>query len=60
MQLQSRREVLTRCGVGMGLIGLTQLLGETGLLTASAKAAASQSRNSRTGSRGVPGGDTIA
>src|SRR5436190_14145529 len=35
----SRRELLTRAGVGMGLLGLTQLLGDTGLLTAHAKAA---------------------
>lgn len=34
----SRREWLSRCGVGMGLIGLTQLMGESGLLTAHAKA----------------------
>ena len=32
----SRREWLARCGVGMGLLGLTQLMGETGLLTAHA------------------------
>jgi hypothetical protein len=31
--------MLTRCGVGMGLLGLTQLMGESGLLTAHAKAA---------------------
>jgi hypothetical protein len=30
----SRREMLTRCGVGMGLLGLTQLMGESGLLAA--------------------------
>src|SRR5688572_24379180 len=35
----TRREMLTRCGVGMGLIGLTQLLGENGLLSAHARAA---------------------
>jgi hypothetical protein len=35
----SRREMLTKCGVGMGLLGLTQLMGESGLLTAHAKAA---------------------
>ena len=29
----SRREFLTRAGVGMGLLGLTQLLGESGLLS---------------------------
>jgi hypothetical protein len=34
----SRRELLTRCGVGMGMLGLTQLLGDSGLLTAHAKA----------------------
>jgi hypothetical protein len=33
----SRRELLQRCGVGMGLLGLTQLMGEAGLLTAHAK-----------------------
>src|SRR5437764_2756665 len=33
----SRREMLTRCGVGMGLVGLTQLLGDAGLLAAEAK-----------------------
>ncbi|HJZ56981.1 MAG TPA: DUF1501 domain-containing protein, partial [Gemmataceae bacterium] len=32
----SRREMLTRCGVGMGLLGLTQLMGDAGLLTAHA------------------------
>ncbi|HEY1187482.1 MAG TPA: DUF1501 domain-containing protein [Gemmata sp.] len=32
----TRREMLTRSGVGMGLLGLTQLLGNSGLLTASA------------------------
>src|SRR5690242_2942679 len=36
----SRREMLTRCGVGMGLLGLTQLMGEGGFLTAHANAAA--------------------
>ena len=35
----SRREMLSRCGVGMGMLGLSQLLGDTGLLTAHAKAA---------------------
>src|SRR5262245_5724455 len=35
----NRREMLTRCGVGMGLLGLTQLLGESGLLTPHAKGA---------------------
>ena len=35
----SRREMLTRCGVGMGLLGLTQLMGEAGFLTQHAKAA---------------------
>jgi hypothetical protein len=34
----SRRELLARCGVGMGMLGLTQLLGQSGLLTAQAKA----------------------
>jgi hypothetical protein len=32
----SRRELLTRCGVGMGLVGLTQLLGDAGLRAAEA------------------------
>jgi hypothetical protein len=35
----SRREMLTRCGVGMGLLGLTQLLGDSGLLVPGANAA---------------------
>ncbi len=35
----SRREFLTRTGVGMGLLGLTQLFGDAGLLTATARAA---------------------
>jgi len=35
----SRRELLTQCGVGMGLLGLTQLMGDAGLLTSHAKAA---------------------
>ncbi len=35
----TRREMLTRCGVGMGLVGLTRLLGDAGLLTAVAKGA---------------------
>jgi hypothetical protein len=35
----SRREMLSRCGVGMGLLGLSQLMGESGLLTAHASAA---------------------
>src|SRR6476619_5979836 len=35
----TRREMLTRCGVGMGLIGLTQVLGDSGFLTARARAA---------------------
>src|ERR1044071_1367027 len=34
----SRREMLTRCGVGMGLLGLTQLMGDSGLLTPQARA----------------------
>src|SRR5436305_3129963 len=33
----SRREMLARCGGGMGLLGLTQLMGDAGLLTARAK-----------------------
>lgn len=33
----TRREMLQRCGVGMGLLGLTQLMSEAGLLTAHAK-----------------------
>ncbi|OWK47073.1 DUF1501 domain-containing protein [Fimbriiglobus ruber] len=33
----SRREALTRTGVGMGLLGLTQLFGDAGLLTAHAR-----------------------
>ena len=36
----SRREMLTKCGVGMGLLGLTQLMGEAGLLSAHAKESA--------------------
>ncbi len=35
----TRRELLTRCGVGMGLVGLTQLLGDAGLLTQHVKGA---------------------
>ncbi|MBA4187482.1 MAG: DUF1501 domain-containing protein [Planctomycetaceae bacterium] len=35
----SRRELLNRCGVGMGMLGLTQLMGQSGLLTTHAKAA---------------------
>jgi hypothetical protein len=35
----SRRDMLARCGVGMGLLGLTQLLGDAGLLSPRAKAA---------------------
>jgi hypothetical protein len=35
----SRREMLTRCGVGMGALGLAQLLGTSGQLTAHAKGA---------------------
>jgi len=35
----SRRELLSRCGVGMGMLGLTQLMGQSGLLTAHAKGA---------------------
>lgn len=33
-QQHSRRDVLARCGVGMGLVGLTQLLGDSGSLRA--------------------------
>ncbi len=33
----SRREVLTRAGVGMGLLGLTQVMADAGLLTAQAR-----------------------
>ncbi len=33
----SRREMLSRAGVGMGMLGLTQLLGDAGLLSAHAK-----------------------
>ncbi len=33
----SRRDLLTRSGVGMGLVGLTQLLGDSRLLAAEAK-----------------------
>ena len=35
----SRREMLSRAGVGMGLLGLTQLMGSAGLLSAEARAA---------------------
>jgi hypothetical protein len=35
----SRREMLSRAGVGMGLLGLTQLMGTSGLLSAEARAA---------------------
>jgi hypothetical protein len=35
----TRRDMLGRCGVGMGLIGLTQLLGDSGLLTSHARGA---------------------
>ena len=35
----SRREFLGRAGVGMGMLGLAQLMGESGLLTATAWAA---------------------
>ena len=38
-QYLTRREMLTRSGVGMGLIGLTQLLGDAGLLTSHAEGA---------------------
>ncbi|MGL4423200.1 MAG: DUF1501 domain-containing protein, partial [Gemmataceae bacterium] len=33
----TRREALSRCGVGMGMLGLQALLGDTGLLAAEAK-----------------------
>src|SRR4051812_16320064 len=33
----SRRELLARCGVGMGLIGLTQLMADAGLVAAEQK-----------------------
>jgi len=36
----SRRDLLTRSGVGMGLLGLTQLLGDNRLLSAEAKPSA--------------------
>ncbi len=39
----SRREMLSRCGVGMGLLGLTQLMGDSGLISAHAHAAESTS-----------------
>src|SRR5262245_35572171 len=35
----TRREMLHRCGVGMGALGLAALLGDTGLLTPTAQAA---------------------
>ena len=35
----SRREMLSRCGVGMGLLGLTQLMGDAGMLLPHAAAA---------------------
>ena len=35
----TRREMLTRCGVGMGLVGLTQLMGDAGLLSVAARGA---------------------
>src|SRR6185369_16958636 len=35
--LLSRRQMLQRCGMGMGSLGLAGLLGNTGLLTASAR-----------------------
>ncbi len=34
----TRRQMLSRCGMAMGSVALTQLLGQTGLLTASASA----------------------
>src|SRR5689334_19831553 len=33
----SRRQLLQRCGMGMGSLGLAGLLGSTGLLTATAR-----------------------
>src|SRR5580692_1481641 len=41
----SRREMLARCGVGMGMLGLSQLLGSSGLLTAHARADAANAIN---------------
>ena len=38
MHYVSRRDMLTRCGIGMGLIGFTQVLGDAGLLSVSARA----------------------
>src|SRR5262245_54520683 len=35
----TRRELLPRCGVGMGALGLAAVLGDAGLLTPSAQAA---------------------
>jgi hypothetical protein len=35
----SRRDALTRCGVGMGFLGLTQLMGDAGLLAPQVRAA---------------------
>src|SRR5438270_6064897 len=35
----SRCEMLTRCGVGMGLLGLTHLMGDAGLLVLQVNAA---------------------
>jgi len=35
----TRRDMLSRAGVGMGMLGLTQLMGQSGLLTAHAKGA---------------------
>jgi hypothetical protein len=40
----TRREMLARCGVGMGLIGLTQVLGDAGFLTAEVRANVDSSR----------------
>ena len=41
----SRRDLLTRAGVGMGLLGLTQVLQQTGLMAAEAKPAGVDSAN---------------
>src|SRR5579871_4391514 len=35
----SRREMLARCGMGLGAVALTDLLGQAGFLTREAKAA---------------------
>jgi len=41
----SRRDLLTRAGVGMGLLGLTQVLQQTGLMAAEAKPGGVDSAN---------------